>query len=369
MFKLDSSYSSFALAIAIAGATAYVVIDPAHHVRAQQSTASTAAPAAGNTAAKDTAAKPQWLASAPGRIEPRDGEIRLASLLPGKISHVIAAVNDKVRAGDLLFQLEDEDAEARVTGAEAEVAVRTRERDNENVGKLAKDRRTAEDSVAKSERALFQSRLELDRQAAGVRAGTGTAAAVDKAFDAVKSAHIALDRDRAILRRVSANRDMPLPTRLEAGLSVARAELSIAETAYNRTRVRSPADAVILAVNAKVGELATPSSELPMVILGDTSRMRVRAEFDERDIDKVRVGQAAIVTTDGFPGRQFEARVTQVAKSLGQPRVSQKGPRRPNDVDVLEVFVEVDGVTPLISGMRADVFLKVDAATAETKSN
>ena len=161
---------------------------------------------------------------------------------------------------------------------------------------------------------------------------------------------------------------MPLPTRLEAGLSVARAELLIAEAAFNRTRVRAPADAVVLAVNAKVGEIAAPSSDLPMLIVGDTSRMRVRAEFDERDIDKVRVGQMAIVTTDGFPGRQFEGRVTQVAKSLGQPRVNAKGPRRPNDVDVLEVFVEIDGTTPLISGMRADVFLKPDQA-AETKAN
>ena len=368
MLKINTTTSSFLLAATIAGVVALVAADPLNRVSAQSAASAPQAGAADATGKMAAPPKPQWLASAPGRVEPRDGEIRIVSLIPGKIATVPVGVNDKVMAGDLLFALEDEDADARVHAAEAEVAVRTRERDNENVGKLAKDRRTAEDTVAKAERALFNARLELDRVVAQLRAATGIEAGVDKARAAVKTAQSNVDRDRAHARKVASNKDMPLPTRLEAGLSVARAELLIAEAAFNRTRVRAPADAVVLAVNAKVGEIAAPSSDLPMLIVGDTSRMRVRAEFDERDIDKVRVGQMAIVTTDGFPGRQFEGRVTQVAKSLGQPRVNAKGPRRPNDVDVLEVFVEIDGTTPLISGMRADVFLKPDQA-AETKAN
>ena len=369
MLKINTTSSSLLLAATIAGFVSLVATDPLNRVSAQSAASAPQVGAAEATAKMAAPQKPQWLASAPGRIEPRDGEIRIVSLIPGKIATVPVGVNDKVMAGDLLFSLEDDDAEARVHAAEAEVAVRTRERDNENVGKLAKDRRTAEDTAAKADRALFTARLELDRAVALLRAGTaGSDAAADKARAAVKTAQANVERDRANSRKVGSNKDMPLPTRLEAGLTVSRAELLIAETAFSRTRVRAPADAVVLAVNAKVGEIASPSSDLPMLIVGDTSRMRVRAEFDERDIDKVRVGQMAVVTTDGFPGRQFEARVTQVAKSLGQPRVNAKGPRRPNDVDVLEVFVEIDGTTPLISGMRADVFLKPDQA-AETKSN
>lgn len=367
MFKWNSGLSSLLLAASIAGFVAVVTIGPNSGVRAQSSVSATQA-AALDQGGKTVASTAQWLASAPGRIEPRDGEIRIVSLIPGRIAKVLVAVNDKVKAGDLLVMLEDDDAEARIAAADAEMSVRTRERDNENVGKLAKDRRSAEDAVAKADRTLFQARLDLDRAMAALRAGTGGEADVQSARSAVAAAVAAGERERIAFRKVIANRDVPLPTRLEAGLAVSRAELALAEVAFNRTRIRASADATVLAVNAKVGELSGPQSELPLVIIGDTSRLRVRAEFDERDIDKVRVGQMAVVTTDGFPSRQFEARVTQVAKSLGPPRVSAKGPRRPNDVDVLEVFVEIDGQTPLIPGMRADVFLRPDQP-GETKSN
>jgi HlyD family secretion protein len=360
---MNNTTSTLLLAVAIAGFIAWVVTGPIENVRAQSAAVNASLQ---TTEAGAKAAKPQWVASAPGRVEPREGEIRIVSLVPGRIAGVVVGVNDTVRAGDLLISLESEDAEARVAATEAEVAVRTRERDQENVGKLAKDRRTAEDAVARSERALFAARLDLDRLTTGFRKGTVQLAEVDKAHEALKAAVAVLDRERAAARRVAATKDMPLPTRLESGLTVARSELSLSEVALNRTRIRAPADGVVLAVNAKVGELAGPASELPLVMIGDLSKMRVRAEFDERDIEKVRVGQSAVVSSDAFPGRQFEAKVSQVAKSLGAPRVSAKGPRRPNDVDVLEVFVEIEGATPLLSGMRADVFLK---AEADAKSN
>lgn len=363
MRRMNNTASTFLLAVVIAGFIAWVVTGPIEHVSAQ-SAAVNASLQTAESGAKP--AKPQWVASAPGRVEPREGEIRIVSLVPGRIAGAIVSVNDAVRAGDLLISLESEDAEARVAATEAEVAVRTRERDQENVGKLAKDRRTAEDAVARAERALFSARLDLDRLTTGFRKGSVQQADVDKSHEALKTAIAALERERAAARRIAANKDMPLPTRLESGLTVARSELSLAEVALNRTRIRAPVDGVVLAVNAKVGELAGPTSELPLVVVGDLTKMRVRAEFDERDIEKVRVGQAAVVSSDAFPGRQFEAKVAQVAKSLGAPRVSAKGPRRPNDVDVLEVFVEIEGTTPLLSGMRADVFLK---AEPEAKSN
>jgi HlyD family secretion protein len=37
-----------------------------------------------------------------------------------------------------------------------------------------------------------------------------------------------------------------------------------------------------------------------------------------------------------------------------------RGQRRPNDADVLEVLVIVDGVTPLMTGLRVDVFFFAD---------
>jgi HlyD family secretion protein len=58
--------------------------------------------------------------------------------------------------------------------------------------------------------------------------------------------------------------------------------------------------------------------------------------------------------------------VSQIAKSLSAPRIATRGPRRPSDVEVLEAVADLDGLPPLLTGMRVDVFFKHDA-TASTK--
>jgi HlyD family secretion protein len=111
----------------------------------------------------------------------------------------------------------------------------------------------------------------------------------------------------------------------------------------------------------KAGETVAPSPEAPLLVVGNTSSLRVRAEFEERDLGKVRVGQAAVVRSDAFPGRDFEGKVTFLAQSLGPSRLGQRGPRKPTDVDVLEALIELNGKLPLLPGMRVDVFVRSDA--------
>ena len=76
----------------------------------------------------------------------------------------------------------------------------------------------------------------------------------------------------------------------------------------------------------------------------------------------MRVGQAAIVRSDAFPGKDFEGKVASLAQALGPSRLGQRGPRKPTDVDVLEVLIELVGQPPLLPGMRVDVFLKPERA-------
>jgi HlyD family secretion protein len=107
-------------------------------------------------------------------------------------------------------------------------------------------------------------------------------------------------------------------------------------------------------------------------VLGDLTALRVRAELEERDSAKIRVGQAAIVQSDAHPGRQFEGKVVTMAQAMGAGKLAQRGPRRPNDVDVLEVVIDLDAGSGLLPGMRVDVFFKPDATVqnqADAKSN
>lgn len=313
-----------------------------------------------------------WAASAPGRVEPRGGEIKIGSQAAGRIVDVAVKINDRVSAGDLLIRLDDEDARARILAADAEAAVRRRERDAETVSRLAQDRRLAEDNAAAAERALAQARADLDRAMSSRHNASPSEIIGGTERSAVAAAQEKLEQERAALRKAQAAQGVPLPTRLEAALTAARSDLSLAEAALERTRIRAPSDGTTLQINARVGETVTPSPEQTLVIIGDLSTLRVRAELEERDTAKVRVGQGVIVKSDAHSGKDFEGKVSTIAQALGPGKLAQRGPRRPNDVEVLEVVVDLTAGSPLLPGMRVDVFFKPDATVqneAPAKSN
>jgi HlyD family secretion protein len=322
--------------------------------------------AKGEVATKPKATpKSVWAASAPGRVEAVGGEIRISPQAPGRIAEVLVGLNDKVAAGDLLMRLDDEELIGRVHSASAEAAVRKRDRDNTDAGgRPAQDRRTAEDGVATAERQLVQAREEADRLLRARRDSTAADPALDKAREAVTRAKDKLEQARTALRKALAVDGLPAPSRLEAALTAARAELSAADAALERTRIRASSAGTVLQTNAKAGEMATPSPENVLFVVGNLASLQVRAEIEERDIGKVRVGQAAVIRSDAFQGKDFEGRIASLAQALGPSRIGQRGPRKPTDVDVLEVLIDLAGQPPLLPGMRVDVFLRPEATVA-----
>jgi HlyD family secretion protein len=325
-----------------------------------------------NDTKPNAAMKSSWAASAAGRVEPMGGEIRIAAPMPGRIAEVLVALNDKVVAGDPLVRLDDEELIGRVNAALAEAAIRKRERDNGEMstGKPAQDRRSAEDQVATTERQLVQAREEFDRAYKARRSGQGGPDAdVEKNRDGVNKAKERLEQARTSLRKALAADGLPAPSRLEVALTVARAELTAAEAALERTRIRAPSPGTALQVTAKPGEVVAPSPENVLVVLGDLTSLRVRAEIEERDIGKLRVGQAAIIRSDAFPGKDFDGKVASLGQALGPSRIGQRGPRKPTDVDTLEIMIDLVGQPPLLPGMRVDVYLKPDTTASAPQAN
>jgi HlyD family secretion protein len=316
-------------------------------------------------AAAETGQSPKgvWAASATGRVEPKEGEIRIVAQIPGEIMDVIAKAGDRVTAGDLLVRIDDSDLQSKLTAALAEEAVRVLERDEEVAKGPALDRRNAEDAVAAAERAVFAAQAALDEIGRKVRAGNATADELAAQRTKLAEAQGKFAETRAELQKVVSVPDMPLPSRLESSLTLARTDVTQVENAIERTRIRAPGDGTVLNVWAKQGEVAVVSPEAPLALFGDISSLRVRTEVEERDVVKIRVGQRAVVKADAFGGQEFTGVVTSMAPALGPQRITSRGPRRPNDVEVLEVMVTLDGQPPLLTGMRVDVFFKADDAS------
>jgi HlyD family secretion protein len=320
--------------------------------------ASTSSPAnaQGATGANDPATALDWVAAAPGRVEPKTGLVRVGAQLLGRVAEVTVKVNDVVEEGELLIRLDDEEARARLQAAETEAASRKRERDAQSLDKGREDLRTAEDAVFSAERALTNSQFELEYELQAKRNGTGSEKRVKEARDSVAAARAKLQRERANYAVAQAKADVPAPSRLESALQAARSDVAIAEALLEKTRIRAPVAGTVLQLPAKAGEMVAPSPEQPLVVLGDMSVVRIKAEVDEHDVSKIKVGDKVKVKSNAYPNREFTGKVTELAPTLGAPRFALRGARRPTDVEVLEVTIDLDGDVPLLPGMRADAF-------------
>lgn len=297
-----------------------------------------------------------WVAAAPGRVEPKSGQVRVAAGLLGRIAEVTVKVNDIVEEGELLIRLDDDEARARLQAAETEAASRKRERDAQSLDKAREDLRDAEDAVFTSERQLTNARFELEYELQAKRAGSGSQERVEDARAHVANARDKLQKERAKYAVAQAKSDVPAPSRLESALQAARSDVAVAEALLEKTRIRAPAAGTILQLPAKTGEMVAPSPDQVLAVIGDMSVVRVKAELDEHDVSKVQLGGKVVVKSNAYPGREFEGTVAELAPTLATPKVSLRGARRPTDVEVREVTIDLEGDVPLIPGMRADAF-------------
>jgi HlyD family secretion protein len=320
-------------------------------------TGAPAATAAANPATP-AAADVAWIAAAPGRVEPKAGEVRIGAGMLGRVVEVLARVNDRVEEGELLVRLDDDEARARLAAAEAEAGGRRQERDNAPATSGREDIRKAEDAVFNAERAETGARYELDFALAAKRGGTIKEQSLADARRRYTTSKERLERERLAFASAQAKANLPAPNRAESGLSAARAQVSAAEAALDKTRIRAPMAGTVLQVPAKLGEIVAPSPEQPLIVIGDMSLLRVKAEIDEADVSKIKVGQKAFVRSISYPGREFAGTVTALAPSLAPPRIGLRGPRRPTDVEVLEVTIDLEPNAPLLPGMRVDAFFR-----------
>jgi HlyD family secretion protein len=312
----------------------------------------TATRVAENAARSDKA----WQAVAPGRVEPSSGETKITPVVVGLVGEVLVKAHDKVFAGEPLIRLKDDELLARLAAAEAQVALRQRVRNDQRASGKAADRRRAEDALSEAESEVLSARSAVDAAAVARRVGRGSDADISAARTALSRAQDLLKTRAAALRVVEAQ--STLPSQAEAQLNIARAERSMARTAVDKMTIRAPIAGTVLQVNIKVGETATPSSAQPLLLIGDVSSLRVRAELDDRDVGNVKIGQPVIVRATAFPDREISGKVASIAPTVGPASRVARGPRTPTDIDVVEVLIDLDNPGPLASGMQVDAYFR-----------
>lgn len=251
---------------------------------------------------------------ATGAIRPQVGaEVKVGSRVSGLLRRLHFNIGDQVKAGDLIAELDDRDLRARLAQAEGEVRaaearlalVRRGAREEE----LAQARMSVQDAAATHALAETQLRRQSELLARGLLPR-------DEVDVSTRNFQTATAKLRSAEAQLALQQRKFLPEDLqvvEAQLAQARGNLEVVRTQLSYARLTAPIAGIIASVSTQEGEAISAGLQAPtFVTLVDLTRLQADAFVDETDIGKIAPGQAAVLTVDAFPDREFKGTVTAI---------------------------------------------------------
>lgn len=94
----------------------------------------------------------------------------------------------------------------------------------------------------------------------------------------------------------------------EAHVKQAIEAVALAETTVSYAYLHSPLNGWVLSKNIEPGEVVAAGT--PVVTVGNLEDIWLRAYIDESDLGKINLSQKVTVTTDSYPGKEYEGRIT-----------------------------------------------------------
>ncbi len=246
---------------------------------------------------------------------------KLSTIVGGRIEVLDVKEGDRVKKGQLLMKLWNDDQQAQSALALTQVAT-ARQRVAEACAQAANAEREAARQTSLREKGFVStSREEAARtEAEARRAGCNAAKADVAQFEAKVVA-----------------------TRVESG----------------RTVLYAPFDGIVAKIVGEVGEYSTPSPPgvptPPAIDLIDDTCLYVEAPMDEVDAPKIRPGQPVRISLDALPKRSFPGKVKRVA-----PYVSAVE-KQARTVDIEATFNDPKAPGALLVGYSADIEVVLEA--------
>jgi HlyD family secretion protein len=172
------------------------------------------------------------------------------------------------------------------------------------------------DDISRAQYDQFQTRFEA--ASAQLRQAKEALALVEEGprKETIESARARLEQANAALRLAEAQRfelrrrEQEVELR-RAEIERARAQLAFIESQLRDTVAVAPVSGVVLSKAAEPGEVIAAGTTV--VTIGDLEHPWLRGYINERDLGRVKIGARARVTTDSFPGKSYEGRVSFIA--------------------------------------------------------
>lgn len=229
----------------------------------------------------------------------------LAAKSPGYVRSVLVGDFQRVKAGDILVEIVDDDYRATLDQAEASVDAASAAIENIERQKLLQQAlvKQAEATIQATEADLMRYRLEAARQQSLLATRfAGTAQLVEQAVDNQKRTEATLALNQAQLEQQRQQLKVldSQESQAKATLKGQEAARDLAKIALGYTRIVAPVDGMVGQRQVRPGQYVSVGTQV--IALVPLPNVWVVANYKETQMTRIRVGQPASVTVDAFPG-------------------------------------------------------------------
>lgn len=255
-------------------------------------------------------------------------KIEVASKVNGRVAWIGVDKGDKVKAGQVLVRLEDDEYRAQVLQQQGQLANLQAKLQEDLNGSRPEEIAKARADVNQAKADLADSKASFDRTRDLVSQGVLAKQSLDDAQakydgDVAKVASLQHTLDLAVLGPRKEEIDQ-----IRGQIEQARGALDYAQNQLDNTVIKAPVSGTILDRNVEKGEFITTGfvgdkgAKGYIVTMADLNDLQVELDINQNDFPKLGPQQNGIVTTDAYPDRKYQGAIEQVSPEADRAKAT-----------------------------------------------
>ena len=257
-------------------------------------------------------------------------KINVNSKVTGRVASIGVEKGDKVKQGQILVRLEDQEFRAQAEQARGQVqtaAGRLAELQN---GSRPEEVEQADHNLSEARATMVDSKISLDRTKELFAQGVSSKQALD---DATAKYEASQQRMNSLEQSYKLSKIGPRVEQIEqarGSLTQARGQLAYAESQLEATLIRAPVSGTILERTAEKGELITAQFASAaeggpvgsVVALADLNDLQVELDISQDDFARLGAKQKGIVAVDAFPDRKYDGVIAEISPEANRQKAT-----------------------------------------------
>ncbi|MCX6632089.1 MAG: efflux RND transporter periplasmic adaptor subunit [Candidatus Solibacter sp.] len=246
----------------------------------------------------------------------------------GRVKWIGVEKGDRVKEGDVLVRLEDDEYQAQLMQARGQMASLQARLAEAMNGSRPEEIAQAQANVNTAQSDLDNARVTLDRNVRLLKDGVVARQVVDDAQARYDNALHRVDSLQKTFDLVKLGPRKEQIDSLRGLLDQARGAVNYAETNLANTIIRAPVTGTILERAVEKGEFVTTSfvgdrgAKGYVVSLADLNDLEVELDIAQNDFAKLHAQQHGAVTTDAFPDRKYDGFIKEISPEANRQKAT-----------------------------------------------